>query len=635
MIRKETADLIAAQALNEISEDRIYKNGKISSWQKNEAMYYGIKLTSNEARANVSLGQMQEFVHTLLSKIDNPLVFKYTKRKPSQLKRVSLLNSLKNTDSDNGFWDLKDIVGKKQCIIYGRAIYAYYASSFGGYQSNLEPLDVYDFLIDPAANGIDLESAMNMGRWGIVKTKAQLKQGIKNKIYNRDAVNALFQGNSNNSILTQEETNKRSRSYSVKTIGNKEKENSNKFKFWEWCTTYDGERYYILMDNSGNWIRCELLSDMFTSNLWPFWTYAAFPDLTEFWTPSYCDYAREIFMAQEISIDQMLDNGEAINKPQKLVQVDAIPDMSKIIKYRKDGIIPVKAGIDINKAVQFVITPSINTPILVYDKLQAIQDRASGVTSGSSGVADETGKVGIYEGNQMAAADRFGLFNKSYSFGYKRFAKLYEWGVKDHLTEKVAVDILGPNGVEVKQINKRDIYKKGDEFGCIVESSDAELSNSLKNQATKIAFLNGEIQNQNINQEKAFEMKAKISGFNEDEIRELLDVQNFGNEELMSEADRDIEALLNGDTIEPNELANNAYKQKLVNYLRDHKEDINFKKFQEITVYIDSLEPIIMRNEARAVNNEITDQMNAQTDLLNNVPLENVPTNKVVPTPGQ
>jgi hypothetical protein len=38
---------------------------------------------------------MQEFVHTWLSKIDNPLTFKFTKRKESQLKRVERLNALR------------------------------------------------------------------------------------------------------------------------------------------------------------------------------------------------------------------------------------------------------------------------------------------------------------------------------------------------------------------------------------------------------------------------------------------------------------------------------------------------------------------------------------------------------------
>lgn len=614
MVRKETADLIALQALKEIEIARLYKQGKIHNWKGNEQMYYGEKSNASstgETRANVALGQMQEFVHTLLSKIDNPLTFKFTKRKNSQLKRVQYLNAMRTVDSDEGFWDLKDLVGKKQGILYGRAVYAYYASSDDGYKSNLDPIDVYDFLIDPAVNGFDIETAMFMGHWGVVKTANQLKEGAKNKTYHTKQVYALVNNNDkgNSTDLNTEETNKQSRSYNVSTIGQKETSNPDKFKFWQWVTTYEGDRYYILMDNSGQWIRCEKLVDLFESNLFPYWTWACFPDMTEFWTPSYCDYARQIFMVQEVCIAQMLDNNEAINKPQKVVQTAAIEDMSKVTKYTKGGIIPVKKGIDARAAIQFVETPSIQTPILTYDKMQSIHDRSSGVGANEAGSADEDGKVGIYEGNQVASADRFGLLNKSYSFGYKRFAKLYEWGIKEHLIKKVAVDILGPEGVEVKKVSKHDIYKKGDVFNCLVEASNAEVTNSLTNQKTKLTFLSGQVQNPMVNKSKAFEMEAKIAGFSEDEIRELLDVNSYGNEELMSEADRDIESLLNKEIIEPNEMANNAYKQKMVNYLRDHKEDIKFDQFSLIASYIESLEPIIMRNEARAMQNELVDEM--------------------------
>ena len=634
MINKQTIDKIAAQSINEIDIARTYKNGKVKSWQSNESMYYGVKETSEDSRANISLGRMQEFVHTLLSKIDNPLVFKFTKRKPSQLSRVELLNSLRRFDADRNFWDLKDIVGKKQGIIYGRAVYAYYASSDEGYQSNLENVDVYDFLIDPACGGIDIENAFFMGRWGVVKTIKQLKDGVKNKIYNKEAVSRLIESGGNSTEENQEEINKRSRSYDQETIGDKENNNHNKFKLWEWFTTFEGERYYILMDNSGQWIRCEKLSDMFSCNTWPFWTWAAFPDLTEFWTPSYCDYARDLFLAQDASIGQMLDNADAINKPMRAVDVSAIDDVTKL-KYRKDGIIPVKKGVDINRAYQTIITPSINTPIQVFEILEGIQEKASGVTAQAKGTSDEDGKVGIYQGNQAAMADRFGLLNKSYSFGYKRFAKLYENGVKDHLIKKIAIEILGPNGVEVKQISKRDLYKKGDEYGITVEASDAEMMASKQDRNEKLAFLASEVNNPMINKKKSFEMRALISGLSEEDVRQLLDTNSYGNEKLMSEADRDLESLLMGEVIEINDAANNQYKQRMVDYLRDHKEDINDRQFFAISAYIDSLEDVIFRNEARKLVNEQSQEMlNPELNPLNiNQPQPEMP--QAVQTNGQ
>lgn len=612
MVNLQIAKKIADQAITEISVARTHKQGKISNWQKNEDMYYGKKMTMLEARSNVQLSRMQEFVHTLLSKIDNPLVFKFTKRKNSQLKRVQMLNALRQQDQNTDDWDIKDIAGKKQGIIYGRAIYFYYADSIDKvYQAHLENTDVYDFLIDPDAGGIDIEKAMYMGRFSVVKTKKQLKDGKKSKMYYPTIVDELIQAGGGEE-MTQEQTNKLSRTYGQNTIGKKDTQSKSKYKFWEWLTTYeeDGERYYILMDNSGNPLRCEKLVDMFPPTkyyplgAWPVWTWAAFPDLTEFWTPSYCDYAREVFMAQDVSINQMLDNAEQINKPQKVVNVAAIEDLADL-KYRRNGIIKTKGDFDANRAVQVITTPSINTPIEVFNILESIQNRTTGVSDAMAGVADENGKVGIYEGNQAATADRFGLLNKSYSFGYQRFARLYEAGVRLHLVKKVAVDMIGPDGVEVKEIKKSDVFKKGDEFGVLVEASNSELMASEVEKKAKSDFLQRQVLNKDVNQKKRFEMEALIAGVTEDEVKELLDTSFYGNSELMSECDRDIECLLEGEDIKPNSAANNAYKQKVVDYLRDHEEDISMEQFLRITDYVALLDPIIMKNEVRALNNEI------------------------------
>ena len=282
-----------------------------------------------------------------------------------------------------------------------------------------------------------------------------------------------------------------------------------------------------------------------------------------------------------------------------------------------------------------VITPSINTPIQVFEILEGIQEKASGVTAQAKGTSDEKGKVGIYQGNEAAMVDRFGLLNKSYSFGYKRFAKLYENGVKDHLIKKIAIEILGPNGVEVKQISKRDLYKKGDEYGITVEASNAEMMASKQDRNEKLAFLASEVNNPMINKKKSFEMRALISGLSEEDVRQLLDTNSYGNEKLISEADRDLESLLMGEVIEINDAANNQYKQRMVDYLRDHKEDINDRQFFAISAYIDSLEDVIFRNEARKLVNEQSQEMlNPELNPLNiNQPQPEMP--QAVQTNGQ
>jgi len=607
---QKTIDIITDQAITEIEFDRQYKQGKIPNWQEIEDYYYGVKKKSSESRANIDLAQMQEFVHTLLSKIDDPLVFKFVKRKEAQLQRVNRLNALRTIDHQKDEWDIKDIVGKKQGIMYGRAIYFYYADSHKGYKAHLENTDVYDFLIDPAAGGIDVELANHLGRYGVVFTRKELKADTKKKAENRSfiksAVDELLSGTGNNTDETQEEVNKRPRTYGQNTLADKELDSPDKFKFWQWFTTYKGKRYCLIMTEKGaSCIKINELTDLFTPtkdcplSAWPVWTWAAFPDMTEFWTPSYCDYAIELFMAENTSINQMMDNHEAINKPQKVVDVSAIKDMSKL-KYRKDGVIPVKEGVDARQAVQFLQIPSIRTPIDVFNLLVSIQEKASGVTAGAKGVADEEGKVGIYEGNQMAEADRFGLLNKSYSYGYRRFSGLYQTGVKDHLIKKVAVEIIGIDGIETEDVTRADMFKEGDDFNVLVEASNAENLTSLQNQQVKMEFLNSEVNNPIINPKKLFELKATIVGVTPDEIKELTDISEFGDSKLLAECARDIESLTD-EMIKPNANANNAYMQKMVDYMKDQEENMTDEQKQRFIDYIILLQEIIVENEIRAL----------------------------------
>lgn len=602
-INYQTRQKIIAQALKEIEFARNFKQGKTKNWKTNEDLYYSRKNKSLDSRANVDLGQMSSFVHTILSKIDNPLTFKLSKRKESQLKRVNLLNRLRQIDAEKDNWDIKDIVGKKQCTIYGRAIYSYYAESDDGYESHLDNVDVYDFLIDPSAGGVDIESAYYMGRYGVVKQKYQLEEGVKNKFYLRTETQQLIDGSGNATDVNQEMVNKQNRTYD-QNVWNSTKQISNpdKYVFWEWYTTFEGKRYYLLLNERGaTAIRIELLSDIFESNMFPFWTYAAFPDLTEFWTPSFCDYVRDIFMAQAVSINQSLDNAEQINKPQKVVNLNAIENLAQL-KYRKDGIIGVRNDIDANRAVQVLQTPSIQTPIQVFQLLETIQEKASGVTSGAKGLSSED-KVGIYQGNQANAADRFGFLNRSYSFGYKHFAMLWVAGVKEHLIKKVAVDVLGPDGIEIENVSRKDLFKKGDDdYGVVVEASTAELQLSEIDKRNKVKFLASQTNSPIQNPKKAYELQASIVGFDDDTIRQLMDKSEFGVANIMAEAERDIEDLIDGKNIPFNQGANNAYKQRFVDYITNNQEFLTPEQFYRLSAYVDGLEKIIFRNMQRTAN---------------------------------
>jgi hypothetical protein len=631
MISKQKRDKIVAQAMTEIQFARDYKQGIIWRWWKNEDLYYGRKdtrywggtdssynrnndtvNTTSESRANVNIASAKtiSFVESLLSKIDSPLTFTFKKRHLADLKKADLLNSLKEQDADYDDWLYKDLLGKTDAIIYGRSIYAYYADSIDEYCAHLEYVSPYDFLVDPSGGGYDLDHAMYLGRFNIRKSRTDLQNGKKSGAYIKSEVDNLLGGSGNDYTQeTQEEINQSNKYGYIGSPANRTINNPDMYKFWEWYTTYEGKRYYLLMTENGQCIRCEYLSDLFKADkklgdaMWPFWSWAFVPNATEFWTPSKLDYVREIFMAQGVSINQMLDNAEAINKPQRAVDVSSLENIADLV-YRRNGVIRVKPGTNINNAFKILEVNSITTPLNVYDKLEGIQQIESGITSAAKGVAEED-KVGIYEGNQANAADRYGVWNKSYSQAYKRFAKLWRYGVEDNLTKKVAVKMIGPDGFESDIfITKKDIKPKY-EYSVLVDSTNAELQADATDKRNKITFLAGYKGDQSINQKAVFETGAKIVGFEREEIRQFLDTSEFGDAVLMSEAERDIEDLINGKIIEPNDQANTAYLNRILRYVKDHKEDMKEEQFLLFMDYINRAEEVVVRNMG-------TELMNAQ-----------------------
>lgn len=614
-------DSLSTQALKEIDYSYRYKKARMSSWNKNEDMMNPDRTSpavvspfgsntfqqAGDTRAQVPLYKMHGFVHTILSKIDSPLTFKYIKGESADLKKSKLMNAIKDKDSKTGRWNFKDLMGKRDAAIYGRAIYLYLTRNDKGvYKSLLNLIDPKDFLIDPDVGGLcteeedgsGVEKAAYLGWWNTKLTRAQLTQGIKDGIYYKKVVEDLLDGGSNTITKTQQDIDKDNRK-----IGGAPRErfkNENQFIFYTWITTDENDdRYYLVLTPSGDCIRCEPWKDIRKSQRYPIWTWAAFPDPREFWTPSYCDFARGIFMAQEKSINQSLDNSEQINRPQTAVNVDYVRNLAQV-RYRKDGYIEIEGNIDVNKVLQTRQTPPIEGPFKVYDKLEQIVETESGVTADVKGTSDED-TLGIYEGNLMQAGDRFGLLNKSYAEGYYRFAVLHKEGVMQDLKKKMAVQILGPMGLEIEMVSARDLKPFQNDYDILVESSIAEAQSNLADSKNKLTFLGSYKGDQTINQKVLFETQATIAGVDDDTVKRLLDTGDYNAIEVVAQADEAFQLIIGGHKAPLYKDANTAFLQRLHDLSDKYDHELTTEQHGAVFSYIDQITPIVEKNAARSV----------------------------------
>jgi len=600
-IDKPIRDKITNQCLNEISTARDAKQYILTRWERNDRMYLGIKKDIESLnRNNINLNEAQSFVQTFLSKINNPYNFKFVRGEEADLEAAKVDNAIKDKDAKAGQWNAKIRRARKEMIKYGRYIMEYHADSVDGYCSYLSNVPCYQFLIDPSCGGDDIEKAYYLGRGNIIKSKKQIEKGVSSGLYLRTEAKELTSGAANGNFISQEDD---AQNMWVTMANKKIITNPDQYKFWEWYTTYEDERYYVLLtENGGKAIRIEKLIDIFPSGKYPFFTASSDDDLTEFWNPSPLDGVIEPIIAKSISINQFLDNAEAINRPMKAFNVNAIEDPA-LLEYRTDGLIPVKAGFDVSKDIQFFQTVPLNPAMTVYDKLDQIVSVQSWVTNGARGQSDED-KVGIYEGNQANAADRFSLIQDNEAEAQYRFATLYIEGLDEHMTKSIAVQMIGNDGVQfTKKVTKKD-RKRHANYDITIITAGAEQTMQGVEKRNKLTFLQTNKMNPNYNPKVMAEMEASIAGFTNEEVNQLMD-KEYWNAELMSEAARDIQDILDGKKVKPNKAANVAYAQKILDWTTDNEENISQEDADKLFLYIDELMPIIQYNMTASIDAQL------------------------------
>lgn len=99
-------------------------------------------------------------------------------------------------------------------------------------------------------------------------------------------------------------------------------------------------------------------------------------------------------------------------------------------------------------------------------------------------------------------------------------------------------------------------------------------------------------------------MEATIAGFDVDDVKRMQE-KDYGNAELMAECARDIQNIIGGKKVEPNEAANTAYAQKLLDFIRNNRENLKDEQYGKLIIYMEELQPIIMRNMSRTLNQEL------------------------------
>lgn len=580
-----------------------FRHAREKDWKLSEDQYFNRQAKSLKQRYNVPVPIIPGFVETLLSKIDDPPSVKAKQAEEADYKAVQKVNAFLDIErkKDDYDWDLIDLDAKKQAILYGRSIAKFYSQSKPKYKSNLEIVDVYDFIADPIGGG-NLEKHRFCGQDNVFKTKKQLKDGIEEMGYDPKAVEKIINATSADKLADNDNQykSKQSRLMALGLDGiTYNYAGQPLYKFVEMGTTFNGQRYYVLFNNeTGIAVKCVPLKEVFKSGLWFFSSWATHRDLFNFWSKAPVDDIVPLAEMVRILVNQELDNRQKRNWGQRAYDPEVYPNPADLI-FRPDGLVATKAGTSrlqpIGNGIYSFETPELKGTIDTVNWIDNIIGQKTGVTADAQGASEES-RVGVYYGNLQQIADRLGLYNKSYKKFWAAIGRRYVWGLFEHLRTPEAVMIIGEKGAEWDEIKRFEINP---EWNILVEGGNAELAQdeAQKKRLTEVMSTFQPDELMILSPRWRAEQKLRAIGIDEDDIRMAFDKENDGNREILSEASQMIQDCLAGKPYKINHGANTAFVQKIIDYAVD--TDLPHDKYMKLMQIAQEHIPIAQENMAR------------------------------------
>lgn len=608
-LTRELADKIGSTAEQQLRTSRQYKTPRMTSISSSEDLYFGIVKKQARNPFNESFPFMSGFVDGLMAKLDDMPQIEFVHADEadynSARKYQALFNQSVTSPLPHAMWARKDRQCRKLAIFSGVGIYCFYGESMNGvFTPHFDVVDYYDFHCEPGGGG-NLEDHMFCGVEGIFKTKEELKQGVLDGYYDEVQVAAILNfGHSNDHKENQDEANQRLNRH--RALGLDPQTNNylgvDTYKFIQWYLVYAGVRWYCLFEEkSGKWIRVKPLRELFPvvpqtgDALWPYVAWHTNEEARVFWSKAPADDARPIGITINRLLNQELYNREKKNLGQRAYDPEMYHDVEALMDWRPDGLVPFDSKGGTRKASDGVHTFQVGDLGATLDLTMFLDGYVSQKTGTQTKTQNEKPvdqKVGVFFGEMRQIEERVSLYNKSFKEAWVQLGYRFIQAVDDHVTQPIAIEMMGADGVEWGEFTEKDKVRNRD-FKIVIKGGNEELQESMaknqrKSQALAIV--------QTLNPRWKDTELLKIAGYTDDEIKDAFSMLNPASKELMSEAAQAVDDIAAGKTVPINHSANLAFLQHII----DLATEINDLKIQnKLYDYVLQHGKIAAQNEAR------------------------------------
>ena len=427
---------------------------RYEQWNENYELYRNkVKTNRLTQRQQVNIPLMKETIKTLLSKIDDAPMVDWKELSGDKDKEL-IFQEIWNDDYDRLNLEGIDIQDKKTVLLYGRS---FKKLNWVNNQIEVQAMDIYDILVDPLTNPLDIESARFIVHQNIFRC---LKDILEDDRYTTEGRNKLKNYLSTEKGLIQTAKNKEEFDKKMKRVqsmglsgdrtgriegvmaGGDVVINLTEQYTREWDKTAKEyvKKVCVYADDTIELMK-ETLTELMGVDFYPFITWAEDIETSDFWTDSPADLVRTPNKVLNIWFSQLVENRTLRNFQMHWYDATVQGYVPQTYEPGPGRMLPAPG--DPNKTIMPVENSGLDETMTAIQFLTQITERGSAVTALEKGVQQPgqttLGEVQILVGK---ATERTVSMAKAYRRSWQEFCQKY-W------------KILEANGGE-----KRTLYKQ-------------------------------------------------------------------------------------------------------------------------------------------------------------------------------
>lgn len=613
----EKAVEIATMQLMASSE---FKKPRLETLTKYWRLYDGKTTKKLRQLFNVPIPVFPGMIDTLNAEYDTPIQLSFREGDAADYFKVQKINGAFRMEvmdtAQNSKWDSKLSMGRKHAIINGRAILKYNVESDPEYKSDLDVVNLKNFHFQPRG-GLYLENHLFAGEEDIDKTKDDLIAGALSGAYDKEQVKLLISRGADQSYMPDNNQTFNERLSRFKPLGldpdNHSYVGQTVYKTANWVIELDGTRYYLCWHPwTKTWLRFEKWSELCSSELFPWTSYATHEDDENFLSKSYGDDLYPAADAVVAMVNQEFTNREKRNFGARAYDKDMFTDVRKLDEamHRPDALVPAdtKGGTRrIAEGIYEFKVGELNGTVNLVDWITGTLGRNTGANDLAMGdVQQVSKKASVTFAEQKSVSKRVSWASQPFQNMMADLGKRYIYGLKDHMPARMAIKLMGENGWDWDEITRLDLSTTKDVDVLIVSTDKQQQESELKKekrQAALVAIGADPLLGPVVSPKWRAAETLKVADYEDAEVAEALDVKSSADKKSLARAAEAIQMILRNKQPDLWYGANVAFIQKIVDFANDRRSTLK-DKFNTLIDYAMQHTDIAKGNIERKVAEE-------------------------------